>query len=315
MKITDIPKIGIGTFGSDRVDAESVSKAVEYALRHGYRHVDCASVYGNEAQIGTVLKKAFDEKVVSREEVWITSKLWNDMHSGEDVIKSCRQSLKDLQIDYFDLYLVHWPFPNYHPPKCDVTSRSPNARPFVHEEYMRTWRMMEKLIDMGLVRHIGTSNMTVSKLSGVLRDARIKPYVNEMELHPAFQQKELLEFVKKNGIVPVAYCPLGSPGRPERDKTPEDVADMEEPIVKKIAEKHGIHPASVCLKWESGCGAVPIPFSTNPKNIDSNFKSVMEDPLSEEEMAEMEKVDRNCRLIKGQVFLWKDAADWHDLWK
>jgi diketogulonate reductase-like aldo/keto reductase len=315
MKVTDIPGIGFGTFGSDHVNPDDVASAVYHALRSGYRHIDCASVYGNEAQIGTVLKRAFDEGIVSREELWITSKLWNDMHGKGDVIKSCKQSLKDLQLDYLDLYLVHWPVPNYHPPKCDVTSRSPDARPFDIDEYMKTWREMEELVDMGLVRRIGTSNMTVSKLSGVLQRARLKPYVNEMELHPTFQQQELLAYVKQNGIIPVAFCPLGSPGRPERDKTPEDAVDMEEPVIKKIAEKYGIHPASVCLKWEAGSGAVPIPFSVNPKNIDANFKAVMEDPLSGEDMEEMKTVDRNCRLIKGQVFLWNGASDWHDLWK
>lgn len=315
MKLTDIPRIGIGTFGSDHVNANAVSQAVEYALDYGYRHVDCASVYGNEAQIGTVLKKIFMAGTLSREEVWITSKLWNDMHAEKDVIRACEKTLKDLQTDYLDLYLVHWPFPNYHPPKCDVTSRSPDARPYIHEEYMRTWRKMEELVDKGLVRHIGTSNMTVSKLGQVLRDARIKPYVNEMELHPTFQQKDLLDFAKNNGIVPVAYCPLGSPGRPERDRTPDDAIDMEDPVIRKIAAQHGIHPAAVCLKWEAGRGAVPIPFSTNPRNIESNFKAVMEDPLTAEEMIEIEKVDKNSRLIKGQVFLWKDAVDWHDLWK
>jgi alcohol dehydrogenase (NADP+) len=315
MKVMDIPKIGFGTFGSDHVNPDEVASAVLHALRCGYRHIDCASVYGNEAQIGAVLKTAFDEGLVSREELWITSKLWNDMHGEGEVVKSCRQSLKDLQLEYLDLYLVHWPVPNYHPPKCSVTSRSPDARPFDINEYMKTWRQMEELVDAGLVRHIGTSNMTTAKLSGVLQYARIKPYVNEMELHPTFQQKELLAYVKQNGIIPVAFCPLGSPGRPERDKTPDDAVDMEEPVVKKLAKKYGVHPAAVCLKWEAGAGAVPIPFSVNQKNIDANFKAVMEAPLSGDDMEEMKTVDRNCRLIKGQVFLWDGASDWHDLWK
>ena len=131
------------------------------------------------------------------------------------------KSLADLKLDYLDLFLVHWPFPNFHPPGCDVSSRSPDAKPYIHENYMRTWRAMESLIDRGLVRHIGTSNMTVPKLKLVLRDARIKPAVNEMELHPHFQQPELFGFVVDNRIQPVGYCPLGSPGRPERDRTPE----------------------------------------------------------------------------------------------
>ena len=131
---------------------------------------------------------------LKREQLWITSKLWNDKHGENDVIPSCRKSLADLRLSYLDLYLVHWPFPNFHPPGCDVTSRSQDAKPYIHAEFMKTWRKMEELVDLGLVRHIGTSNMTIPKLKLLLRDARIKPAVNEMELHPHFQQPELFEF-------------------------------------------------------------------------------------------------------------------------
>ena len=172
---------------------------VKGAAAAGYRHFDCASVYGNEAEIGRRCRRFFAAGV-KREELWITSKLWNDKHGEDDVIASCRKSLADLRLDYLDLYLVHWPFPNFHPPGCDVTSRSPDAQPYIHENYMKTWRKMEELVDMGLVRHIGTSNMTIPKLKLVLRDARIKPAVNEMELHPHFQQPELFKFVVENGM-------------------------------------------------------------------------------------------------------------------
>ena len=186
------------------------------AIEVGYRHLDCASVYGNEDRIGAALR----EVGVPRDELWITSKLWNDKHAESDVIPSCRKSLADLQLDYLDMYLVHWPFPNFHPPGCSVESRSPDARPYIHENFMKTWRQMEKLVDLGLTRHIGTSNMTIPKLKLLLRDARIKPAVNEMELHPHFQQPELFEFVRANGIEPIGYSPIGSPNRPERDRTP-----------------------------------------------------------------------------------------------
>ena len=124
-----IPKIGIGTFGSDHVPPDEIAKAVGYAIENGYRHIDCASVYGNENMIGYTLAEIFSKGEIKREDLWITSKLWNDKHAKQDVIPSCRQSLKDLHLDYLDLYLVHWPFPNYHPPKCDITSRSRDAHP------------------------------------------------------------------------------------------------------------------------------------------------------------------------------------------
>ena len=231
-----MPAIGLGTFGSDHVTADQIAEAVKGAAAAGYRHFDCASVYGNEAEIGLSLQEIL-RGGIKREDLWITSKLWNDMHGEDDVIASCRKSLADLRLDYLDLYLVHWPFPNFHPPGCDVTSRSPDAKPYIHENYMKTWRKMEELVDMGLVRHIGTSNMTIPKLKLVLRDARIKPAVNEMELHPHFQQPELFQFVLDNGMQPVGYCPIGSPGRPERDRTPEDTAPTEDPVIVRIASE------------------------------------------------------------------------------
>ena len=313
-----IPGIGLGTFGSDSVDAAAVAGAVRYAIGIGYRHIDCAAVYGNEKEIGATLAEVRAGKAgypaVKREELWITSKLWNDKHAPRDVAPAFEKSLKDLGLDYLDLYLVHWPFPNFHPPRCDASSRSPHARPYVHENFMATWRKLEKLVERGLVRHIGTSNMTIPKLELVLRDASIKPVCNEMELHPHFQQPELFAYVVSKGLVPIGYSPLGSPGRPERDRTLDDTVDLEDPVIVEIARKHGVHPAAICLKWAVKRGQIPIPFSVNPRNIAANLQAVSTDPLTDAELAAIARTDRNCRLIKGQVFLWEDARGWEDLW-
>jgi diketogulonate reductase-like aldo/keto reductase len=306
-----MPAVGLGTFGSDHVSPSQVAEAVKSAAAVGYRHFDCASVYGNEREVGASLE-AIQQGGVKREGLWVTSKLWNDKHGKADVIASCRQSLADLRLEYLDLYLIHWPFPNFHPPGCDVTSRSAEAKPYIHTNFMKTWRKMEELVDLGLVRHIGTSNMTIPKLKLVLRDARIKPAVNEMELHPHFQQPDLFQFVVENGIQPIGYCPIGSPGRPARDRTPEDTAPTEDPVILKIAQRHGIHPAAVCIKWAVQRGQTPIPFSIN--HYHANLLGVTGDPLSDEEMREIAAIDRNCRLIKGEVFLWKDGQTWEDLW-
>jgi diketogulonate reductase-like aldo/keto reductase len=306
-----MPALGLGTFGSDRVSPAEIAEAVKGAAAVGYRHFDCASVYGNENAIGHTLQELIAGGI-PREDLWITSKLWNDKHAENDVISSCRRSLADLQLNYLDMYLVHWPFPNYHPPHCDVESRSPNARPYIHENFMRTWRKMEELVDLGLTRHIGTSNMTIPKLKLLLRDARIKPAVNEMELHPHFQQPELFEYVRAHGIEPIGYCPVGSPGRPERDRKPEDTVDIEDPVIVRIAERHGVHPASLCVKWAVQRGQTPIPFSIH--HYRANLEAVLGDPLTDEEMLEIAGIDRNCRLIKGQVFLWKANQTWEDLW-
>lgn len=309
---SEIPAVGLGTFGSDNYGADQIAQAVKKAISIGYRHLDCASVYGNEKEIGAALKEVFAEGVVKREDLWITSKVWNNMH--DDVIGSCKKSLSDLGVDYLDLYLVHWPFPNHHEKGVTVNSRDPHAVPYIHEDYMKTWKDMENLVDMGLVRNIGTSNMTMAKMKLLLRDCRIKPVVNEMEMHPHFQQPELFNYLKENGIKAIGFCPIGSPGRPDRDKTPEDTVPIEDPVMLKIAERHGVHPAVICVKWAAQNGQIPIPFSVKPEKFTANLRAVTEDPLSDDEMAEIKAIDRNCRFIKGQVFLWPSAKDWHDLW-
>ena len=308
-----MPAIGLGTFGSDRFTGEEVAEAVLGAISVGYRHIDCASIYGNEHLIGTALKAAMDGGV-KREELWITSKVWNDMHGDGEVIASCKKSLEDLGLDYVDLYLVHWPFPNFHPIGCSVDSRSPDAKPYIHEEYMKVWAQMEQLVEMGLVKHIGTSNMTIPKMELVLRDAKIKPECNEMEQHPHFQQQELFDFMKKNEIVPIGFCPIGSPTRPDRDKTEADTVDIEDPVIQKIAKRIGVHPAVICVKWAVQRGQIPIPFSVRKNEYLGNLMSTIVDPITDEEMAEIAGIDKNCRLIKGQVFLWKDGQTWEDLW-
>jgi len=308
-----IPAIGLGTFGSDHVSASQIAEAVLGAAEVGYRHFDCAQVYGNEKEIGYALR-SIQEGGVPRKELWITSKIWNDKHAEEDVIPTCKKSLADLQLDYLDLYLIHWPFPNHHPPDCDVDVRAPNAKPYIHENYMRTWRQMEKLVEMGLVRHIGTSNMTIPKLELLLRDASVKPACNEMELHPHFQQPELFRYVSDHNIIPIGYSPIGSPARPERDRTPGDTVDIEDPVMVRIAKKRGIHPAALCVKWAAQRGQIPIPFSTNRSHYRGNLKSLLSDTLNNEEMAEIATIDQGCRLIKGQVFLWKEDQSWEDLW-
>jgi alcohol dehydrogenase (NADP+) len=135
-----------------------------------------------------------------------------------------------------------------------------------------------------------------------------------MELHPNFQQPALFQYCLEHNIVPVGYCPVGSPKRPERDRTEDDTVDMEDPVIVNIAKRLNIHPATVCIKWAVQRGQVPIPFSTNRSHILSNLQCSTTEPLTDEEMKAIEGIDKDCRLIKGQVFLWKGAKDWTDLW-
>lgn len=309
-----MPCIGMGTFGSDRFTPEQVSAAVAGAIRAGYRLFDCAAVYGNEDMIGNVFQEAFDSGVVKRGELFVTTKVWNNMHGKGDVLRSMAQSLKDLQLDYIDAFFVHWPFPNYHAPGCDGDARNPDSKPFSAERFMATWRQCERLVDMGLTKYIGMSSMTIPKLEAVLPLCRIKPAVIEMELHPSFQQPELYDYIVSKGIQPIGFCPIGSPTRPDRDKTEDDVVDIQMPEVVEIAKAHDVHPAVICLKWAAQRGQTPIPFSVYENEYISNLKCVTEDPLSDKEMESIRSADRNCRLIKGQVFLWEGAKGWEDLW-
>ena len=308
-----MPMIGLGTFGSDHAKPTVIAEMVLTAAAMGYRHFDCASVYGNELEIGAALAD-IQRGGIPRDDLWITSKVWNDKHRPPDVVASCKQSLTDLRLEHLDLYLVHWPFPNFHPPGCDANARNPNATAYIHERYMETWGAMENLLERGLVRHIGTSNMSVPKLQLVLHDAHIKPAANEMELHPHFQQPELFQFVRAKGIQPIGYSPLGSPNRPERDRTPEDTSPLSDPVIASIGSAHGVHPAEVCIRWAIQRGQVPIPFSTNPRNCLSNLHAATSLRLTDEEMSLIGGSDKKCRLIKGHVFLWKEGQSWEALW-
>ena len=308
-----MPAIGMGTFGSDRYSAQQVGDALAGALDVGYRLLDCASVYGNESDVGGVLDRTFSAGL-PRDQLFIMSKLWNDSHGPRGVARSIRQSLHDLRLDHLDAYFVHWPFPNHHAPAVGTDARDPQARPYRHEEFMETWQAMETLVDEGLVRHIGTSNVTVPKLELILADARIRPSLNEMELHPCFQQPELFDFCRQQGIQPVGYSPLGSPSRPERDRVREDHVDIEHPTVVAAAAAHGIHPALVCLKWAVSRGQIPIPFAVKREQYVANLRAAVSDPLTSKEMTSLAAADEGNRLIKGQVFLWPGASSWEDLW-
>lgn len=310
----ELPKIGMGTFGSDKYDEKTVANAVKFAIKAGYRLFDCASVYGNESEIGDVFAEAFKSGVTKREDIVVISKVWNDMHGDGKVIESCFNTLKDLKLDYLDIYFMHWPFPNYHAKGCDVDSRNPDSRPFYVDEFMTAWRQMEWLKKNGFVKEIAMSNMTIPKLEAVLPLCEIVPYAHEMELHPSFQQKALYEYCISHSIKIIGYCPLGSPNRPERDRTPDDVADTEMPEIMSIANEHGCHPAEICLAWAMQSGHTPIPFASREINIIKNLMVQNKIVLSSDEMETISKLDCDNRLVKGHVFLWNGATDWHDLW-
>lgn len=310
----ELPKIGMGTFGSDKYDEQTVADAVRTAIELGYKMFDCAQVYGNEKQIGEVFANAFESHLTKREDIIIISKVWNDMHGEGKVIESCLQTIKDLKCEYLDIYFMHWPFPNYHAKGCSIHSRNADSKPFFAEDFMVAWRQMEWLKKNGYVKEIAMSNMTIPKFEAVLPLCEIKPYAHEMELHPTFQQIELYEYCKNKDMKIIGYCPLGSPNRPERDRTPDDIADTQVEQIVELSKKYNCHPAEICIAWAIKKGHIPIPFASRKVNLIKNLQVATSINLTDEDMAVIEKVDADNRLVKGHVFLWSGANDWHDLW-
>jgi len=288
-----MPILGLGTWKSTPGE---VYKAVKEALRIGYRHIDCAPIYGNEAEVGQALADSFKEGVTSRDQLWITSKLWNNSHAPENLQPSLEKTLSDLQIDSLDLYLIHWPVVLrkevlFHESVNDLIAL--DDLPII-----KTWSVMEEMVDKGLCNHIGVSNFSVAKLKGLLTDGNLKPEMNQIELHPYLQQPAMLEFCKSNGIHLTGYAPLGSADRPERLKVEDEPILLEEPAITTIAERHGITPAQLVLSWAIHRRTAVIPKSVNPGRLKQNL-SAAEVSLAQDDMPEMAGLDRHRRYVSG----------------
>lgn len=292
-----MPILGMGTWKSR---AGQVYDAIREAIRLGYRHFDCAHIYDNEKEIGLALTYAIKTGDGRREELWITSKLWNDAHARQDVVPAIQKTLSHLQLDYLDLYLVHWPFA-FRP----VDDSSANEIVFADpEEYpiAETWQGMEECVARGLTKHIGVSNFSKTKLEALLSSANIKPEMNQVELHPFLAQQHLVEYCHQNHIHLTAYAPLGSKDRSAALKKSDEPDLLNNPVIKDIALRRGMTPAQVLIKWSIERGISVIPKSVHPERLRQNLESI-NFTLGESDMDAIRTLDRHERFIDAGFWI------------
>lgn len=291
----DIPRIALGTWKSPTT---AVTESVRYAIEEaGYRHIDCAKLYNNEKEIGVALNDLLTRGVVKREEIWVTSKLWNTDHSPDLVESACRQTLADLQLEYLDLYLMHWPisFPHVDEfwPFADSTKKKVLL---VDIPIIETWKAMEKLVEKKLVKRIGVSNFTIALLEKFLAsDIKIHPYANQVEQHLFLQQEALIEFCEKNNIIVEGYRTLGGP---MDSRKPSNPVVLDNQALNEIAKETGKTPAQVELKFllTLAKNNVVLAKSDHHERIKSNIELDFE--LNDDQIQRLKSQNRCIRLCE-----------------
>lgn len=293
-----IPALGLGTWKSSKGE---VAGAVAEAITIGYRHIDCAPIYGNEQEVGTALSAALKAGRATREEMWITSKLWNNAHARKHVRTALEKSLRELQLDYLDLFLIHWPVhfqPNI------VYARRPED--YLAEEAIpidETWQAMEKMVEKGLCRFIGVCNFNLPRLQALQSQAKIQPLMNQVELHPYLQQTKMVDYCRANRVLLTAYSPLGSADRPAALKKADEPSLLGHPVIRSIADKQRCTPGQVLLAWGLARGTLVIPKSVNPERLRENLAAAdLYLSLDARDLAAIGELDLGYRFVDGAFF-------------
>jgi len=301
-----MPSVG---FGCWKVDKKVCADVVYNAIKAGYRLIDQACDYGNEKETGQAIKRAIDQGIVKREELWITSKLWNTYHRKEHVKAACKRSLKDLGVAYLDLYLIHFPislkyvpFGARYPPEWFHDPKA--AAPKMVEDLvpmMETWQAMEELVKEGLVKNIGVCNMGVTMIRDILSYAKVKPAVLQVELHPQLTQEKLLRFCRERDIAVTAFSSFGAPSYVGIGMAAASESCLQDPTVKAIAAAHRRTPAQVVLRWAVQRGTAVIPKTTNVARLAEN-KDLFSFSLSAGQMNAIAALNKNKRFNDPGAF-------------
>lgn len=287
-----MPALGLGTWKSKPGE---VGAAVRKAIELGYRHIDCAAIYANQGEIGEAFASCFRDGIVAREELFVTSKLWNDAHAAADVEPALRKTLGELGLDYLDLYLMHWPIASRREPG------SKRAKLVSLEEIplSETWGALEAAAEAGLTRHLGVSNFSLVKLRALMASAKLRaPEANQIELHPYLQQGELVSACIDLGVIVTAYSPLGSRDRPATMIQADEPVLLEDPAIAEIAARRECSAAQVLLAWAIQRGGSAIPKSVNAERLAQNLAAAAIE-LDSDDMAALTKLDRHRRYVDG----------------
>ncbi len=287
-----IPALGLGTW---KMSPEVAERVVEYSVSIGYRHIDCAWIYENESGVGKGLKNAI-KSGVKREDLWITSKLWNNRHEPKEVRTAIEESLQALQLECLDLYLMHWPVAQ----KLEVI-RADDGHQFLslnEAPLENTWEAMQQCVERGQCRAIGVSNFNIPKLNHLIDSTGIVPAVNQVESHPYLQQSELVQFCHDHSIAFTAYSPLGSGDRPEAMKRANEPSLLTNDVIKNIAAEHNATPGQILLAWAVCRNTIAIPKSANEARLQQNLAAA-DLALSNENIQQIARLDAGYRYVDG----------------